>query len=66
MPNIPNDFTIQDAARRLGINERTMRLWVEQGKFPHAYRLDPTSRSVYRIPEEDLNRFELLRQQATR
>ena len=49
------DLTVKDAATKLGISERTVRLWISQNKFPHAYHLDPdTPNSPYRIPEQDI------------
>jgi hypothetical protein len=46
------------AAERLGASERTVRLWCQQGRFPHAQRLDTLRGPVWLIPERDVATFE--------
>lgn len=44
-----------EAAEELGVSYRTLQLWVKQGKFPNAYKLDPDAlNSPYRIPRSDI------------
>jgi excisionase family DNA binding protein len=57
MPNSNEIYTAKEAAEILGVKGRTIRLWLLSGYFPNAYRLDPTKRSVYRIPKEDIQAF---------
>jgi excisionase family DNA binding protein len=59
MSHIPNSelYTSIEAAKIFGVADRTIRLWIYRGFFPNAYRLDPTTRSVYRIPKEDIQAF---------
>jgi hypothetical protein len=51
------DLTTTKVAERLKKDARLVRLWCQQGHFPHAY-LDETPRgSVWMIPEADLEGF---------
>jgi excisionase family DNA binding protein len=50
------DLTTSQAARKLNITERTVRNWIED-KVIHAYKLNPESKSVYRIPETEVTRI---------
>ena len=48
-------LSTMEAAQELGVSYRTLQLWVKQGKFPHAYKLDPDAlNSPYRIPRTDI------------
>ena len=57
MSNSDNVYTAKEAAEILGVAGRTVRLWLLNGYFPHAYRLDPSKLSRYRIPKEDIQAF---------
>jgi excisionase family DNA binding protein len=59
-------YTTHQAAEILGISYRTIQEWIKHGKFPHAYKLDPTSvnRSHLRIPIEDIKRIQDMRKQS--
>ena len=50
------DLTTSQAARKLNITERTVRNWIED-KVIHAYKLNPESKSVYRIPHSEIERI---------
>ena len=58
-------YSTHETAEILGISFRTVQEWIKHGKFPHAYKLDPTSmsRSHLRIPIEDIKRIQELRDQ---
>jgi len=58
-----NDFTTTDkAAQTLKISRRTIVNMIERGII-NAYKLDPTAKSVYRIPRAEIDR--LLRERNT-
>jgi len=44
-------YTIVEAANKLGLDNRTVRLMCEQGKFKGAYRVEDNG--DWRIPEEN-------------
>lgn len=50
------DISTTEAARRLGIKPRTIQKWIEQGIIK-AYRLNPSGRSVYRVPVAEVERI---------
>lgn len=51
-------YTVAEAAKRLGVQNKTVRLWVLDGKFPGVYRLSDEPKSPYRIPESAIAAFE--------
>jgi len=52
-------LTTKEVADRLGVTPRTVQVWIRQGRFPNAYKLNPDGRtSPYRIPEGDVASFE--------
>jgi hypothetical protein len=52
------DLTSSQVAKKLSKDNRLVRLWCQQGRFPNA-RLEDTPRGpVWVIPESDLNGFE--------
>lgn len=52
------DLTVKEVAERLGKDNRLIRLWCKQGRFPNA-RLEETPRGgVWLIPEKDLRGFQ--------
>ncbi|MFN2179913.1 MAG: helix-turn-helix transcriptional regulator [Candidatus Promineifilaceae bacterium] len=55
-------LSVKEAAQRLGVDDRTVRRWIHLRQFPHAYQLSPIKSSPYRIPEADIEDFELRRQ----
>jgi len=50
------DKTTSEAAKQLNIAERTLRDWIEQ-KVIYAYKLNPKSKSVYRVPQTEIDRI---------
>ena len=59
-------LTTTQAAKELGVSTRTLQLWIQQGEFPHAFKLTPGNKrnSPLRIPRSDINAF--LRRQRTK
>ncbi len=57
----PADFTVAVLAARFGRKPSTVRLWVERGMFPGAYRLHGRE---WRVPLDSLTRFEATARQA--
>ncbi len=56
-------LTTRQVAERLEVTLRTVQRWVDIGRFPGAYRLDPdANRSPYLIPVADVEAFEERRQ----
>jgi excisionase family DNA binding protein len=52
-------LTVQETAAFLGVSLRTVMNLIARGRFPGAYRLDPgVERSPYRIPVEDVKKFD--------
>lgn len=44
-------LTVKEAAKLLGIASSTIHVWIDQGRFPGTYKLDPAKRnSPMRIP----------------
>ena len=52
------DLTTKQAAERLGKDGRLVRLWCQQGRFPHAYLQETPRGPIWLIPENDLKGFE--------
>ncbi len=52
-----NDFKVLEAAGELRIHPETIRVWLREGRFPHAYRLG--RRGDWRIPPHDLLAMQL-------
>jgi len=44
----------KEVAKRLGISQRTVQRMVKRGSFQNAIRIDPKSKSIYLIPETDV------------
>jgi excisionase family DNA binding protein len=66
--NTLDAISTHQAAEKLGVSYRTIQEWLKRGHFPHAFRLDPLSksRSHLRIPVEDIDRIIQLRRQENR
>jgi excisionase family DNA binding protein len=48
-----SDLTVREVAAVLKIHPETVRVWLREGIFPHAYQLP--RRAGWRIPQEDVN-----------
>ena len=61
-------INIKDAATMLFVSVRTIQRWINQGRFPNAFKLSPgnSRNSPYRIPRADFETFQLLRRVARR
>lgn len=55
MPNMPNVYTTQEAASILKIAPRTIREWITNG-YIKAFKLNPKTKSVLRIPMSEVDR----------
>lgn len=53
---------VSEVAGVLGISQNAVRDLIKRGHFPGAHKIDPTRKSVYLIPRQDLEKF-LRRQQ---
>lgn len=49
----PKYVSVASAAERVGVDERTLRRWIEKGMLP-AYRVGPGKRRLVRIATADL------------
>jgi hypothetical protein len=60
-------LTTTQAANELDVSNRTIQLWIKQGAFPHAYKLDPGNQqnSPFRIPLVDVEAFRRRRNTTT-
>ena len=50
------DLTTAEAAQKLQVSERTIRRMIIRGSIS-AHKLDPTAKSVYRIPQSEVDRL---------
>jgi excisionase family DNA binding protein len=50
------DLTTAEAAQKLQVSERTIRRMIIRGSIS-AHKMDPTAKSVYRIPETEIDRI---------
>lgn len=58
-PDKPAEYmTVTEAAKRLSVNDKTVRRWIELGYFPGTIRLSPQRKSEYRIPLIAVEQFE--------
>lgn len=58
------DLTVNQLAAHFDVTTRAVRKWIARGYFPNAYRLSPSPRSPFRVPERDVAAFEAQRRQA--
>lgn len=49
---VANDLKVAEAAGALRVHPETVRVWLREGRFPHAYQLG--RRGGWRIPPDDL------------
>jgi excisionase family DNA binding protein len=52
-----NDLSVSQVAVILKCSHRHVLNLIQRGAFPNAYKLDPSSKSVYRIPKKDVDQF---------
>lgn len=51
-------YPTREVCKILNCSHQLISLWIKQGEFPHAYKLNPTRRnSPYRIPHADVEAF---------
>ena len=51
-------LTVKETAQRLRVSVRTVMTWLDQDKFPHAFKAGFGLSSAWRIPEEDIQAIE--------
>ena len=57
-------MNLQQVAQRLKLSVEKIRLMVQEGRFPHAFKADPAKvTSPFFIPERDVAAFEKSRKQ---
>jgi len=54
-------LTTAEVAELLGVTIGSISHWIKEGYFPNAFRLNPRSRSYWRIPRKDVDAFIELR-----
>lgn len=59
------ELTTAEAAERLKVSERTIRRMIERGTIA-AHKLDPSAKSVYRIPQAEVERIQQEREKSIR
>ena len=58
-PMTNKDLTVAEVAKRLKFSGQTVRRILAEGKFPHAYQMNPgAATSPFLIPESDVDAFE--------
>lgn len=59
------DWRPAEVAKRLRVSRKTIQRWLDAGRFPNAYPLDPANpRSEMRIPDNDVIAIEQQREQS--
>ena len=56
-------LTAPQVAKILGVTSASINKWCKEGLFPHAYRLNPTRKSPWRIPRRDIELFKQKRRE---
>ncbi|MFN3492529.1 MAG: helix-turn-helix domain-containing protein [Anaerolineales bacterium] len=51
------DLSVSQVAALLNCSHRHVLNLIQRGAFPNAYKLDPNSRSRWRIPKKDVDQF---------
>jgi len=51
-------LTVSQAAKRLGVDGRTIRRWIESGYFPGTEKTSPQRKAEYRMPLTAIEQFE--------
>lgn len=62
MTNKKRVITSQEASQILGVSARTVRNMINRGSLPGAFKLDPSVRSKWLIPIEDVEQIKKKRQ----
>ena len=50
-------LTTAEVSRILGVTQAAISEWCKAGDFPNAFRLNPRTRSGWRIPRKDVDAF---------
>jgi predicted DNA-binding transcriptional regulator AlpA len=50
-------LTAAQVSKRLGVTQASISKWCQLGYFPHAFRINPMTRSPWRIPKVDVDAF---------
>ena len=51
---MPEELTVTQTAKRLGVAIPTIHDWIREGVLPTAHQLRPVKNSQWRIPEGDI------------
>jgi len=58
MENKPEELlTSAEVAKMLGVTQTAIGVWLKQGYFPNAFRLNPRTQSPWRVPKGDVDAF---------
>ena len=50
-------MTATEAGKMLGVTSAAITVWCKAGYFPNAYRINPRTKSPWRIPKRDIEAF---------
>jgi excisionase family DNA binding protein len=65
MTHDQRDLSVSQVALLLRCSHRHVLNLIVRGSLPNAYKMDPNSRSRYRIPKKDVDAFLKLRKQSS-
>jgi predicted DNA-binding transcriptional regulator AlpA len=58
-------YAVREVASILGVSVRTVLVWINQGYFPNAYKLNPSKKnSPYYIPRAEVQAFQSRQQKS--
>lgn len=56
-------YTVQEAAELLGVHRNTIMRWI-QGELISSYRVSPAPQAPHRIPAEEIERYQAVKETA--
>lgn len=54
-------YSLREVADAIGKDISTVREYLRQGVFPHAYKDGPKSTSAWRVPQRDMDAYDAMR-----